>query len=79
MDKWISIKDKMPDFDVYVIGFFNLIEQETRGINVAIVKYEEAYFDDESNRWSSWDSFLNSRGDLLTHWMLIPKSPEVKE
>lgn len=72
MSDWISVKDRLPEvFDeviVYFNGFISIAWRETEKKKNGIVGWH-------------WDSQMSYPESLVnvTHWMPLPKPPEVNE
>jgi len=62
--KWISVKDKLPNKNCTVIGWFGEYWKKVDYSNAS----KKFYTGDYSGRWETYP----------THWM-IPEPPEVKE
>ena len=62
MSEWISVKDELPENDVFVLV--------TDGENVAKCKRRYDYY------WIVAASNDRSPFDLTTHWMPLPKPPK---
>lgn len=64
--EWISIKDKLPDSDTYVLILLS--------VKFATVSY---YFEDSFGKWWSdnWDIWNKEYTDDVTHWMPLPELP----
>ncbi len=71
--EWISVEDRLPDFDVPVLCCFEHYHVKTPRLDVLI------RIDDDDREWLVWDlgDFLPelSMDYNVTHWMPLPKPP----
>jgi hypothetical protein len=70
MNKWISVKDELPDKDQDVLIY--------RGNHISDMMYVYTYlgnneWEDDYGYWSRTDD------EGITHWMPLPTPPTVKE
>jgi len=70
MSEWISVKDKLPDYEGEYIVFDSLNN-----------KVHHDYFVIPENHTTNGYSkrpFFNHYSDNVTHWMSLPNPPEIK-
>lgn len=63
MPEWISVKDRMPEEDVYVLA------------HNGVAPFIAAYTTNPSKRWYAISGFTI----CPTHWMPLPESPKEEE
>jgi len=67
MNEWTSIKEKCPDkSDCYLC---NVIIPYENGRHITSLKLL---------RWYAGHGYFSCEGMIVTHWMPVPKAPEVK-
>ena len=73
MTEWISVKDRLPDFNILVLGTdgtnYCLAESFDNGCNKGICRIE-----DEIECDGPYKLVYH-----ITHWMPLPKLPEVND
>ena len=74
VDKWISVKDRLPDrkgLESDEIEYVIVCESSPywQGCNVSICGFG-------IDGWSKFDNFGLIDSDNITHWMPLPKPPE---
>ena len=76
MDKWISVKDKLPEEDSNVF-FLEVIvgEEEYAGFIPQVGYYLESKFCD----WFDQEHEPCQTGTRVTHWLPQPNYPDIKE
>ena len=62
-DKWISVKDTLPEPGTDVLTYVQVADDESR--------IGAAHFD----RGVWWDAIFNVACEAVTHWMPLPKPP----
>lgn len=78
MEKWISMEDKLPEYDESVLLFI-------RRVNFELESYIDFGYHSHTNKDGEYfKSINNSRGYLLSddsdrpsHWMRLPKPPKI--
>ena len=71
MQKWISVKDSLPEKDSRVLVYFRSDKNE--GI-------EDCYFSGMRNRFVLYHTFEEvPDGITITHWMPLPEPPKGEE
>ena len=77
--RWISVKDKTPPKDRFVLAVFETTYEGKKASKVTLAWYVGWYkrhhweiFDDEEGRMMA-DDFFNGG---ITHWMPLPELPE---
>ena len=68
--EWISVKDRLPDEDSWVLCL--LKQPKAYGGQIQVCKFKEA------DKWSKepyFDHYRNGFPDV-THWMTLPEPPE---
>lgn len=74
MSKWISVKDSLPQKNVFVLAAFNRVASFT-GDPFRYV----ACITGDGNWWSVGDHCGGTvRNDEITHWMKLPNLPRRK-
>ncbi len=69
-NKWISVKDQLPEEDTYVLGF-NL------RLGIIIASYQTWEHTKEKIVWFKDDTCYDSRIDSITHWIELPPIPRM--
>jgi len=67
MSKWISVKDRLPEHGVHVLTFSS--EENYYAVSYLIYLSNERI----------WANGCLLGNDNITHWMPLPKPPEIKE
>ena len=69
--QWISVKDRLPEEDVAVLVYGQVLNDPPDVIGV-----RRRYNGDQDwkHTWESEDGFIYQEDDV-THWMLLPKPP----
>lgn len=62
MEKWISVKDKLPDNDEKIVAYHSCNDIYLSGPRITRYKY------------GSWDGVW---AGIITHWLPIPADPEI--
>ena len=70
-NEWVSVEERMPDFDVPVLVYVKDIF-DNKG-TISITKYTITY-----NLTNNWLGYENS-SFKITHWMPLPKPPGKEE
>lgn len=70
-NEWVSVEERMPDFDVPVLVYVKDIF-DNKG-TISITKYTITY-----NLTNNWLGYENS-SFKITHWMLLPAPPTKEE
>lgn len=75
--KWISVKDRMPERDADLPAGFESVEVliSATDIRCPVV----AYYDFDDKWWCPVPGILELENENVTHWMLLPDKPEVKD
>lgn len=70
--KWISVNDKKPDVNTWVLCF--LKQERAYGGQIQVCKFREA------DKWSKEPYFEHYRNGFpdVTHWMPLPNKPEME-
>jgi hypothetical protein len=65
--EWISVKDRLPEIDTYVLAYST--------------KYErvDVYYYARENEWWDYEGWASAIYFGITHWMPIPAPPTEKE
>lgn len=75
-DKWISVKDRLPEDDREVLATYKITEKgiKWRGVETASCIAGNG----EVNWVSLWDEYRIPNGSkrVITHWMPLPKPPK---
>lgn len=73
--QWISVKDRLPEQDVAVLVYGQVLNDPPDIIGV-----RRRYNGDQEwkHTWESEDGFIYSEDDV-THWMPLPEAPEANE
>ena len=71
---WISVKDRLPNLYHMVL----ITGRNSAGGSFGVIK---GSYDGNEAGWYRDDvaQYANSREDVITHWMPLPESPEVKQ
>ena len=70
-NEWVSVEERLPDFDVPVLVYVKDIF-DNKG-TISITKYTITY--DLTNNWLGYEN----SSFKITHWMPLPKPPEKEE
>ncbi len=72
MKEWISLEDRLPPQDVYVLVavFDNRPKVQMYSLHISM-RLGQAWFDDHNQ-----DDLLG-KGQIITHWMPLPDKPGV--
>lgn len=65
-DRWISVKDRLPEFDVHVIVYCKIYGRY-------LASYRRI---DTDYNWGDWRDFNNNVCLPPTHWMPLPQPPK---
>lgn len=73
-NSWISVKDRLPNLYHMVL----VTGRNSVGGSFGVIK---GSYDGDEAGWYRDDvaQYANSREDVITHWMPLPESPEVKQ
>lgn len=76
MDEWISVKDRLPPYNTYV-----LVYRPTMAIKILADEYFGFYSDNGDEWFEGWAKFgKDLQGNpLITHWMPLPSLPNAEE
>lgn len=89
MSEWISVKDKLPDYDVRVMIFspkygFGAFTDDSDGIDIAVATteywgkkdYRLVWHSDGHTQCDGEEKLRYDAGEV-THWMPLPDLPEI--
>ena len=73
MNKWISVKERLPD----TAGYYMVAIDYREELRVSVATYSET---DDGLKWYSWHEYENDGAtEGITHWMPMPELPEELE
>lgn len=75
MNKWISVKDRLPEVEKRVLVFRSNYEgDDYNKIHVGFLQHKDGFY---GSQWGLLDDDLFPH-TLVTHWMPLPNPPEDK-
>lgn len=76
--KWISVKDRLPQIEEYVLGYFESYPTTTiQLVDINLYRRRRAKKKDKYPVMLKWrDSELEYDFENVTHWIPLPSAPE---
>lgn len=79
--EWINVKERLPEFDKYVLGRYNLKnwhdKDDQENVICVVVKFIKSKIEGNNLCPYQWDTFGPSKffGQEISYWAELPKPP----